>query len=104
MQTPPAPPVANARPVRSCESLTTVALPNTTIESASVDGASPGTCRVVATTTHPPAGDTVRIWIAMPMSNWNGRFLGTGPPATALRHDCDSPPVAESGRLELLNE
>ena len=38
----------------------------------------PGICRVVAITTHPPAGDKVRIWIAIPTSNWNGRFLGNG--------------------------
>jgi len=78
MQTPPKPLVPNAKPVRSCESLATVALPNTTIESAMVDATNPGICRVVATTTHPPAGDTVRVWIAIPTSNWNGRFLGTG--------------------------
>jgi hypothetical protein len=78
MQAPPKPLVANAKPVRSCESLANVALPNTTIESAAVDAANPGICRVVAVTTHPPAGDKVRIWIAIPTSNWNGRFLGTG--------------------------
>jgi tannase/feruloyl esterase len=68
----------NAKPVRSCESLTSVTLPNTTIESAAVDASNPGLCRVVAITTHPPADDKVRIWIAIPTSNWNGRFLGTG--------------------------
>jgi len=78
MQSPPKPLVANAKPVRSCESLASVALPNTTIESAAVDVNNPGICRVVALTTHPPAGDTVRIWVAIPTSNWNGRFLGTG--------------------------
>ena len=74
----PKPLIANAKPVRSCESLASVALPNTTIESAAVDAANPGICRVVAITTHPPAGDKVRIWIAIPTANWNGRFLGTG--------------------------
>ena len=78
MQTPPKPAIANANPVRSCESLASVALPNTTIESAAVDPNSPGVCRVTAVTTHPPAGDKVRIWVAIPTSNWNGRFLGTG--------------------------
>ena len=78
MQAPPKPLVANARPVRSCESLATVALPNTTIESAAVDPNNPGVCRVTAVTTHSPAGDRVRIWVAIPTSNWNGRFLGTG--------------------------
>jgi feruloyl esterase len=75
---PPKPIVANARPARSCESLASVALPNTTIESAAVDPNNPGVCRVTAVTTHPPAADKVRIWVAIPTSNWNGRFLGTG--------------------------
>jgi feruloyl esterase len=78
MQTSPKPLFASAKPVRSCESLASVALPNTTIESAAVDANDPAICRVVAVTTHPPAGDQVRIWIAIPTSNWNGRFLGTG--------------------------
>ena len=78
MQTPPKPLIAGVKPVRSCESLAAVSLPNTTIESAMVDATNPGICRVVAITTHPPAGDKVRIWIAIPTSNWNGRFLGTG--------------------------
>ena len=76
--TTPKPAVANAKPVRSCESLATVALPNTTIESAAVDPANPGICRVTAITTHPPAGDKVKIWIGIPTANWNGRFLGVG--------------------------
>jgi tannase/feruloyl esterase len=78
MQAPPKPLIPNAKPVRSCESLATVALPNTTIESSGVDANNPDICRVVAIATHPPAGDKVRIWIAIPRSNWNGRFLGTG--------------------------
>jgi feruloyl esterase len=77
-QNPPKSLIANAKPVRSCESLASVALPGTTIESATVDAANPNLCRVIATTTHPPAGDKVRIWIAIPTTNWNGRFLGTG--------------------------
>jgi hypothetical protein len=78
MQTPPKPLIANAQPVRSCESLAGVVLPDTTIESAAVDPNNPGVCRVTAVTTHPPAGDRIRIWVAIPTSNWNGRFLGTG--------------------------
>jgi feruloyl esterase len=78
MQTTPKPLVAGAKPVRSCESLAAVALPDTTIESATVDANNPGVCRVVAITTHPSAGDKVKIWIAIPTSNWNGRFLGNG--------------------------
>jgi len=78
--TPPSPKsiIPNAKPVRSCESLATVSLPNTTIESAAVDPNNSGICRVSAFTTHPPAGDKVRIWIGIPTANWNGRFMGTG--------------------------
>lgn len=76
--TTPKPAIPNAKPVRSCESLSTVDLPNITIQSAAVDPSNPGICRVTATTTHPPAGDKVTIWIAIPTSGWNGRFLGTG--------------------------
>jgi Tannase and feruloyl esterase len=71
----PVPLVPNAQPVRSCESLADVELPNTTIESAVIDG---NACRVTAVTTHPPVGDRVTVWIGLPMSGWNGRFLGTG--------------------------
>src|SRR5256885_3042388 len=75
---PPKPVIANAKPMRSCESLATVALPNTTIESAAVDPNNAGICRVTAVTTHPPTGDKVKIWVGIPTSNWNGRFEGTG--------------------------
>jgi hypothetical protein len=74
----PKPLIPNAEPVRSCESLAAVSLPNTVIESAAVDPNNPGICRVTADTTHPPIGDRVRIWIGIPTSNWNGRFMGTG--------------------------
>jgi Tannase and feruloyl esterase len=70
--------IANAKPVRTCESLAAVVLPDTTIESAAVDPNNPGICRVTAITTHPPAGDKVKIWVGIPTSNWNGRFQGTG--------------------------
>src|SRR5262245_62129726 len=76
--TTPKPAIASAKPVRTCESLATVALTNTTIESAAVDPANPGICRVTAITTHPPAGDKIKIWIGIPTANWNGRFLGVG--------------------------
>jgi feruloyl esterase len=76
--TTPKPAIANAKPVRSCESLATLALPNTTIASAAVDANNPDICRVTAITTHPPANDKVTIWIGIPTANWNGRFLGTG--------------------------
>src|SRR5262245_14083640 len=77
-QTRPKPLIANAKPVRSCESLATISLPNTTIESAVVDSNNPAMCRVTAITTHPPTGDKVKVWVGIPIENWNGRFLGTG--------------------------
>jgi Tannase and feruloyl esterase len=76
--TAPKPIIANAKPVRSCESLATISFPNTTVESAAVDSNNPGICRVTAIITHPPTGDKVKIWVGIPTSNWNGRFLGTG--------------------------
>jgi len=80
----PKPAIANAKPVRSCESLASGALPSSTIESAAVDPNDPGVCRVTAVTTRPPAGDKVRIWVAIPTTDWNGRFLGTGGGETSL--------------------
>lgn len=71
---------ANA-PVRSCESLLEVTIPDTVVERATVDpgtGDVPASCRVTAIATHPPAGDRITIWIALPMTGWNGRFLGVG--------------------------
>ena len=50
--------IPNVKPVRSCESLASVVLPNTTIESAAIDPATSDVCRIVAVTTHPPAGDS----------------------------------------------
>jgi feruloyl esterase len=32
------------------------------------------TCRVDATVTHPPARDLVKIYVALPLKDWNGRF------------------------------
>jgi feruloyl esterase len=64
--------------VRSCDSLKNLTIPYTTIESAAPDPNAPDVCRVVAISTHPPMGDRVTIWIAIPLSNWNGRFMGTG--------------------------
>ena len=64
-------------PACSCESLTNVSLPNTAIESAQIDESN-RMCRVTAIVTHPPAGDRVKVWIGLPLTNWNGRFQGNG--------------------------
>ena len=71
------PGIPNVNAVRSYKSLATVALPNTMIESAAVDPDSPALFSVMAVTTHPPMDDRVRIRVAIPTSNWNGRFTGT---------------------------
>jgi hypothetical protein len=68
---------AEAAPACGCEDLLKISLPNTTIDSATIDP-SDGSCRVVATVTHPPANDHVKIYIGLPRTNWNGRFRGTG--------------------------
>jgi hypothetical protein len=68
-------------PVRSCESLASVSLTNVTINTAVLDpgnATTPRSCRVNATSTHPPTGDRVTIEIWLPVDNYNGRFQGTG--------------------------
>jgi hypothetical protein len=68
-------------PVRTCESLASLSLPNAVIESATVEPAAnarPAFCRVTAVVSHPPAADRVRIWIGLPTTGWNGRFQGVG--------------------------
>lgn len=71
----PAPIYAEALPVCSPDDLRKVSLPNTTIDSVTADM---NVCRVTLTVTHPPATDRVKIWVALPMKNWNGRLLGQG--------------------------
>jgi feruloyl esterase len=67
----------DAAPVRTPESLSSLALPNTTIDSVTIDPMD-GSCRVTATVTHPPATDRIQVFIALPVKGWNGRFMGTG--------------------------
>src|SRR5437867_5085272 len=76
-ETPPKPLFPDAAPVCPCESLAKVSLPNTTIDSAAFDPSN-GWCRVMATVTHPPSGDRVKVFIGLPATNWNGRFRGNG--------------------------
>jgi pimeloyl-ACP methyl ester carboxylesterase len=75
-EAPPKPIFSDNAPVCAWESLTNVALPNATIDSVVTNA--DGSCRVTATVTHPPSGDRVRIFIALPLQGWNGRFEGTG--------------------------
>src|SRR6516165_4697332 len=64
-------------PVCDCSSLAKVSIPNTRIESALVNEKE-GTCRITAIVNHPPANDSVKVWIGLPIQHWNGRFEGTG--------------------------
>lgn len=66
-----------SKPVCACEDLVKVSIPNTTINSAAIDPMD-GSCRVTATVTHPPSGDQVKVFIGLPIQNWNGRFRGNG--------------------------
>ncbi|HWA26377.1 MAG TPA: tannase/feruloyl esterase family alpha/beta hydrolase [Lacunisphaera sp.] len=74
---PLSPAYAEAAPICAPDDLRTVSIPNTVIESVAIDPEG-GACLVTAIVTHPPAGDRVKIWIALPMRNWNGRFHGNG--------------------------
>ena len=74
---PPRPLYPDIKPVCSCEDLAKVSIPNTTVDSATLDPTN-GWCRVDATVTHPPSGDRVKVFIALPVTNWNGRFRGNG--------------------------
>lgn len=67
----------DAVPVCSPEELKKVVIPNTTIESVAVDERD-GAVRITAIVTHPPANDRVKVWVALPVKNWNGRFRGNG--------------------------
>ena len=72
--------VAKTEPARSCDSLLSVSLPDTTIDAAAIDETDPAgaSCRITATVTHPPVGDKVKIFLAFPLKKWNGRFQGVG--------------------------
>jgi hypothetical protein len=78
MSATPKPAIGGAKAVRSCGSLAGLALPNTTVVSATIDASDANICRVTAITSHPPTADRVTIWVAIPIANWNGRFLGNG--------------------------
>jgi hypothetical protein len=84
--------LAEAPATAPCASLTSLSLPNTTIDTA-VDvpaGAIPpplpglpptpviATCRVHATVTTPGVSDHIGVEVWMPVSGWNGRFQGVG--------------------------
>jgi hypothetical protein len=67
----------DAAPVCSPDDLKKVVISSTTIESVAIDPRD-GAVRVTAIVTHPPANDHVKVWVALPVKNWNGRFRGNG--------------------------
>jgi feruloyl esterase len=75
--TEPKPLFPGITPVSTSEGLKELSLPNTTIESAVID-TNAGMCLVTAVVTHPPAEGSVKVWIGLPLTNWNGRFVGNG--------------------------
>jgi hypothetical protein len=64
-------------PVCAPDDLRKVSIPNTSIESVTIDP-NDGSCRVTAIVNHPPAHDRVKVWVALPSKGWNGRFRGNG--------------------------
>jgi hypothetical protein len=77
LQKPLKPLYADSNPICDCEALMKVTLPNTKIVSASVL-VKDSMCRVEAIVNHPPANDSVVVWLALPIYNWSGRFAGIG--------------------------
>ena len=59
------------------EELLKLKIPDTRIISAAIEP-SDSTCRVTAIVTHPPFNDKVKVNLALPLKNWNGRYMGLG--------------------------
>lgn len=69
------------QPVRSCASLSGLALPGTQVTSATTVAATstaPEYCNVQVTVNNPPSRDAVHVGVFLPTSTWNGRFVGDG--------------------------
>lgn len=73
----PTPLFPGVGPVCAPKDLKNLKLPDATIDSVEIDEAL-GACRVTVTVNHPPAEDRVKVWVALPLKGWNGRFRGTG--------------------------
>lgn len=67
----------NNTPVCEYKDLLKVEIPNAKIESAIIEPRD-SSCRVTVIVTHPPFNDKVTVTIALPLKNWNGRFMGMG--------------------------
>jgi Tannase and feruloyl esterase len=74
-------PAQSAHAAQSCESLVSLQLKDMTVDSAVAhpgDATLPPSCRVEISSTHPPQGDDVNIWVWLPAAGWNNRFQATG--------------------------
>jgi hypothetical protein len=74
---PPAAIFQSVVPAVSCSALKKVPIADTTIDSWSI-APSDGSCRITATVIHPPADNHIKVFVALPIKSWNGRFMGTG--------------------------
>jgi hypothetical protein len=100
-------------PKRTCESLVNLSLPNTEIISAveifdflqmsQTLGSAywimlpERYCHVTLKVTHSNASNKVVIWIAVPMSGWNGRFYGTTGGGFLVGSPANIPPALAEG-------
>lgn len=76
----PLAPLGRETPVMPCTGLAGKALtPKAVIVDATEQqsGQDPSWCRVTATV-RTSSSDSIKIWIGLPLTTWNGRFLGTG--------------------------
>lgn len=67
----------NVVPVCSPEDLYKIEIPNTIIAAVKAEPEN-NACFVTAHVTHPPHKDKVVVNIALPLTGWNGRFIGIG--------------------------
>jgi feruloyl esterase len=71
---------AGASAAQSCKSLATLSLPNATITSAAVIGATstlPANCKVNGVAT-PTSDSSIKFEVRLPLTGWNGKFNGIG--------------------------
>lgn len=66
-----------SEPVLTPNEILEIEIPNTRIISSVIEQQD-STCRVTAIITHPPFDDEVTVNFALPLRNWNGRFMGLG--------------------------
>lgn len=69
------------KPVRSCGSLKELSLEDTVITEAieaEKTETSPVICKITALVKRSEADDPIRVWVDLPTTEWNGRFMGVG--------------------------